>query len=57
MLCAIIEVYVSFSHEEYRVKESNGYVLIKAIVHGYRKFPIKVVARSFVPTRFNLPAG
>ena len=48
---------MSFSHEEYRVAESDGYVLIKVILTGYRKFPIQVVARSFVPTKFNLPAG
>ena len=48
---------MSFSHEEYRVKESDGHVVIKVIVSGYRKFPIQVVARSFVPTKFNLPAG
>lgn len=48
---------MSFSHEEYRVKESDGFVLIKAVVSGYRKFSIKVVAKSFVPTKFNIPAG
>ena len=50
-------VYVRFSHEEYRVSESDGFVLIKVILSGYRKFPVQVVARSFVPTKFNLPAG
>ena len=48
---------MSFSHEEYRVKESDGHVLIKVIISGYRKFPIQVVASSFVPTKFSLPAG
>ena len=46
-----------FSHEEYRVKESDGHVEIKVIVSGHRNFPIQVVAKSFVPTKFNLPAG
>ena len=52
-----IGIYVKFSHDEYRVKESDGFVVIKAIVSGYRRFPLQVVARSFVPTRLNLPAG
>ena len=46
-----------FSHEEYRVKESDGHVVIKVIVSGHRNFPLQVVAISFVPTKFNLPAG
>ena len=46
-----------FSHDEYRVKESDGHVVIKAIVSGQRNFPIQVVAKAFVPTKFNLPAG
>ena len=48
---------MSFSHKEYRVKESDGHVVIKAVVRGYRRFPLRVVAISFVPTRFSLPAG
>ena len=46
-----------FSHEEYRVKESDGHAEIKVIVSGHRSFPIQVTAISFVPTKFNLPAG
>ena len=46
-----------FSHEEYTVKETDGYAVIKAIVSGYRIFSLTVVARSFVPTKFSLPAG
>ena len=46
-----------FSHEEYRVKESDGHVVIKVIVSGYRNFPLQVVAKSFVPTKFTIPAG
>ena len=46
-----------FSQEEYRVKESDGHVVIKVIVSGHRSFPLQVVAISFVPTKFNLPAG
>ena len=53
----IVGVRVSFSHAEYRVKESDGHVIIKVIVSGYRKFPIQLVARSFIPTKYNLPAG
>jgi len=48
---------VRFSEKEYRVKESDGYVVIKAIVSGHRSFSLLVTAKSFVPTRFNLPAG
>ena len=39
------------------MKESDGHVVIKAVVSGHRRFSLQVVARSFVPTRFNLPAG
>ena len=46
-----------FSHDEYRVKETDGHVVIKVIVSGHRNFPIQVVAKAFVPTKFNLPAG
>ena len=46
-----------FIHEEYRVKESDGHVVIKVFVSGHRSFPVQVVAISFVPTKFNLPAG
>ena len=46
-----------FGHKEYRVKESDGHAEIKVIVDGRRNFPIQVVAKSFVPTKFNLPAG
>ena len=52
-----IGIRVRFSHKEYRVKESDGYVVIKVIVSGHRSFPLQVVAISFVPTKFNLPAG
>ena len=52
-----VGIRVSFSHAEYRVRESDGHVIIKAIVSGYRKFPIQLVARSFVPTKYKLPAG
>ena len=52
-----VGVYVRFSHEEYRVKESDGHVVIKVFVSGHRSFPVQVVAISFVPTKFNLPAG
>lgn len=48
---------MSFSHEKYWAKESDGHVVIKAIVSGYRKFSIQVIAKAFVPTKFNLPAG
>ena len=48
---------MSFSHKEYRVKESDGHVVIKAVVSGHRRFVLQVVAISFVPTKFNLPAG
>ena len=52
-----VGIHVRFSHEEYRVKESDGHVVIKVIVSGHRNFPLQVVAISFVPTKFNLPAG
>ena len=52
-----VGIYVRFTHEEYRVKESDGYVVIKVIVSGHRSFPLQVSAISFVPTRFSLPAG
>lgn len=57
VLICIGGVHVRFSQQEYRVKESDRYVVIKAIVSGYRRFSIQVVAKSFVPTKFNLPAG
>ena len=40
-----------------RESTADGYAIIKATVSGHRKFPLQVVARSFVPTKFNLPAG
>ena len=59
MLNLYTGIYVRFSQEEYRVKEStaDGYAIIKATISGHRRFPLQVVARSFVPTKFNLPAG
>jgi len=55
LLCATIGVYVSFSYKQFKVKEFDGYVAIdQDNCLWYRKFPIQIVAKSFVPTRFNI---
>jgi len=41
----------------YRVKESDGFAVIKLIVSGYRRSSVRVKVRAFKPTKFDLPAG
>jgi len=41
----------------YRVKESDGFAVIKLLVSGYRRSSLQVEAKAFVQTKFNLPAG
>jgi len=48
---------VRLSQKVYRVKESNGFAVIKLLVSGYRRSSIQVGVRAFEPTKFDLPAG
>ena len=41
----------------YRVKESDGFAVIKLLVSGYRRSSLQVGAKAFVQTKFDLPAG
>lgn len=59
-LCNYIDiggVKVRLSQKVYRVIESDGFAVIKLLVSGYRRFSMRVAARAFKPTKFDLPAG
>ncbi|XP_065902578.1 uncharacterized protein [Dysidea avara] len=50
-------VKVRLSQKVYRVKESDGFAVIKLLVSGHRRSSIQIGARTFIPTKFDLPAG